>query len=301
MHHGQSTQRFISFYPAYIDDIVVTGTTEEEHLKNLDEVLGRLGRAGARLKKSKCRFLAPQIEYLGHLIDAEGLHQTPAKVKAIMDAPAPQNITEVRSFLGLVNYYGNFVPNLSSNLCPLYSLLQKTSPWSWSSVHEECFKQAKRTLSSPKLLVHYDPEKKLSLACDASPYGIGAVLTHQMKDGSEQPISLCLAHCLLRRRNTPKLTRKPGLSIIFGVTKFHQYLYGRSFTLFTDHKPLTHLFHPSKAVPQMASGRIQRWGLMLSGYSYQIEYKKSVDHANADALSHLPLPCDQIDAPILSR
>ena len=109
----------------YIDDILVTGQSEQEHLNTLEDVLTRLDEAGLRLKKAKCSFLQPSVEYLGHNISADGLRPTQEKVRAIADAPAPRNVTQLRSFLGLVNYYGKFLPNLSSTLAPLHRLLQK--------------------------------------------------------------------------------------------------------------------------------------------------------------------------------
>ena len=272
----------------YIDDIVVTGATDEEHLRNLDNVLDRLREAGVRLKKEKCIFQANQVEYLGHLINAEGLHPSPSKVKAVIDAPTPTNLTELRSFIGLVNYYRKFIPNLSTELSALYLLLQKDKAWSWGVKEDLCFNKAKTILTSPTLLVHFNPEKQLVLSCDASPYGIGAVLAHQLDADSQKPI------CYASRTLSPAEKKysqldKEALAIVFGVTKFHQYLYGRCFTLLTDHKPLTSLFNPSRSVPQMASARIQQWALTLGTYNYKIHYRKGKDHGNADCLSRLPL------------
>ena len=172
----------------YLDDILITGKTTKEHIKNLDEVLQRLQTAGLRLKSSKCLFMAPSVEYLGHVIDSAGLHPTKAKVKAITEAPAPRNVTELRSFLGLINYYGKFLPNLSSTLAPLYQLLQQNTQWQLGDSQVTAFNTAKEALQSSTLLVHYDSSKPLTLACDASPYGIGAVLSHRFEDGSEKPI-----------------------------------------------------------------------------------------------------------------
>ena len=151
---------------AYLDDIVVTGTSEEEHLHNLEKLLRRLEEAGVRLKREKCVFFATQVEYLGHLIDKDGLHPSPSKVKAVKDAPTPSNLTELRAFLGLINYYRKFIPNVSTELSTLYSLLQKDNQWSWGP-KEECFQKAK-SLMSPTLLVHFNPNKPLILSCDAS-------------------------------------------------------------------------------------------------------------------------------------
>ena len=121
----------------YIDDILVTGTTDAEHIANVEEVLRRLEAAGMRLKKSKCAFMLREVEYLGHRITAEELRPTPAKTQAIVSAPTPQNASQLKSFLGLVNYYAKFLPNLSNILAPLYALLQKQVEWSWGKAQEE--------------------------------------------------------------------------------------------------------------------------------------------------------------------
>ena len=281
----------------YLDDIVVTGSTEEEHLRNLEEVLRRLTEAGVHLKKDKCVFLASQVEYLGHLIDKDGLHPGSAKVEAVKDAPSPSNLSELRAFLGLINYYRKFIPNLSSELSLLYALLQKSSQWCWGPEEEECFKKAKALLASPSLLAHFDPTKQLILSCDASSVGVGAVLAHQAADGSSRPI------CYASRTLSPAEKKysqldKEALSIIFGVTKFKQYLFGRQFILFTDHKPLIYLFHPHRSVPPIVSARIQRWALILGAYSYEIRYRPGKEHGNADGLSRLPLPDSPQEVPV---
>lgn len=174
----------------YIDDILVTGQTEAEHLENLDEVLGRLEKAGVRLKK-KCSFLLPEVEYLGHVLSAQGLQPSPKNVKAIQAVPRPKDVTQLKSFLGMVTYYLKFLPQLSNTLSPLYILLQKGTEWKWAKEQEAAFTKVKKQLVSPVLLVAFDPEKELLLQCDASPYGIGAVLAHKDLQGTERPIAYC--------------------------------------------------------------------------------------------------------------
>ena len=172
----------------YLDDILITGTTPDEHLHNLDLVLNQLQSAGLRLKSKNCSFMLPSVEYLGHVIDSVGLHPTQAKVKAIKEAPNPQIVAELCSFLGLINYYGKFLPNLSATLAPLYKLLKQSTHWWWKELQITAFQKAKDVLQSSSLLVHYDSTKPLRPACDASPFGIGAVISHRFEDGSEQPI-----------------------------------------------------------------------------------------------------------------
>lgn len=272
----------------FLDDILITASTKEVHLKRLRAVLSRLEHYGVRAKLSKCRFLQKSVEYLGHRIDQEGLHPTQEKVEAIVGAPKPSNLTELRSFLGLLNYYGRFLKNLSSVLQPLHALLKKEEKWSWSPACDEAFQKGKDMLLNSTALVHYDTDKPLRLACDASPYGVGAVISHVMDNGEERPIAFASRTLTEAERKYAQI-EKEALAIIYGVRKFHKYLYGRKFTLITDHKPLLAILGPKSAVPTLAALRMQRWALILMAYSYDLEYKKSADHFNADAMSRLPL------------
>lgn len=115
----------------YIDDILVTGATKQEHLNNLEKVLDHLEQAGIQLKREKCSLMLPKVKYFGHVIDKDGLTPSEAKTRAIVNAPAPRNVTELRSLLGLVNYYRKFLPSLSNRLAPLYKLLKKRVPFHW--------------------------------------------------------------------------------------------------------------------------------------------------------------------------
>ena len=239
----------------YLDDIIITGTTKEEHLKMLNLILERLQSAGLHLNRTKCFFLQPSLDYLGHRLDEHGIHPTQEKVRAIRDAPEPKNITELRSFLGLINYYGKFLSNLSMTLSPLYILLNKKQKWEWSTAQAQAFKLAKEALQADSLLVHYDTEKPLILACDASQYGIGAVLSHVMPDQQERPIAYISRTLTPAEKNYSQL-EKEALAIIFTVRKFHKYIYGRHFVIESDHRPLSFLFDEKKRVPQMASARI---------------------------------------------
>ncbi|XP_061570028.1 uncharacterized protein K02A2.6-like [Cololabis saira] len=279
----------ISLTAVYLDDILVTGVDEADHLKNLNEVLSRLEEAGLRLKRSKCAFMQKEVEYLGHRVDVQGLHPVEKKVKAILNAPAPTSVTELKAYLGLLNYYNKFLPNLATLLAPLHELLRKEVRWTWQKKQEEAFQNSKTLLNSADVLVHYSAERELVLSCDASPYGVGAVLSHRMDDGSERPLSF-MSRTLSPAEKRYSQLDKEGLAVMFGIKKFHKYLYGRVFTIYTDHKPLISLFNVRKPIPQMGSPRVQRWAVTLSAYEYNIVYKPGKHHANADALSRLPLP-----------
>ena len=160
--------------------------------------------------------------------------------------------------------------------------------WKWTDECTKAFKEAKRQLVSANVLTHYNPTLPINLAADASAYGIGAVISHVLPDGSEKPLSFASRTLTSAEKNYSQLDKK-ALSLIFGVCKFHQYLYGRKFTLITDHKPLTATFGSKKGIPSLAAACLQRWGLLLSGYDYNICFKPTENHSNADGLSRLPL------------
>ncbi len=271
----------------YIDDILVTGSSKEEHLQNV-EVLRRLQKYGIRAKRAKCSFMSDKVEYLGHRIDSEGLHTMVGKVEAISQAPTPRNVQELRSFLGLLHYYGKFLPSLATLLHPLNRLLRDGQNWTWTKECTNAFDAAKKLLVTAPVLTHYDPLLPLKMAGDASAYGLGAVISHVYPDGSERPIAYASRTLTNAEKNYPQIERE-ALSLVYGIKKFHQYLYGRRFVLVTDHKPLTTLLGPKKGVPPLAAARLQRWALLLSAYSYEIEWKPTSEHANADGLSRLPL------------
>ena len=178
------------------------------------------------------------------------------------------------------------MPNLATSLAPLYKLPQK---WQWDTEQENAYKEAKHLLTVAQILTHFESDKPLVLACDTSPYGVGAVLSHIVDGNKEKPIAYASRSLSTAECNYSQLD-KEALAIVFGVTRFHQFVYGRQFTLYSDHKPLIHIFGETKSVPAMASARIQCWALTLDAYSYSIKFKKGSLHGNADALSRLPLP-----------
>ena len=133
----------IPYVVAYIDDILATGRHDEKQLRILEQVLAHLQEYGLRLKKEKCSFMKSSVEYLGHIVDKDGLRATPAKVKAITNAPEPRNVHELRSFLGLVNYYGKFIHHLSTVTQPLNQLLCKGILWKWTRRCQQAFQELK--------------------------------------------------------------------------------------------------------------------------------------------------------------
>lgn len=291
----EETLRGLPNTVVFLDDICVTGKDRETHKKNLRAVIERLAGMGLTVKLNKCNFLQESVSYLGFIIDKHGLHPDMSKVEAIVRAPRPTNVTQLKAFLGLINYYGKFVPNLSTLLHPLYALLKKDQAWEWSTNCEHAFSEVKTILASDKVLCHYDASLPLVLSVDSSAYGIGAVLAHAYPDGSERPIS-CASRTLTDAEINYSQLDKEALAIMYGVQKHHQYIYGRSFTLKTDHKPLVFIFGPKGGIPQTAASRLQRWAAKLAAYDFKIKYVASKCNGNADALSRLPLEGVALDA-----
>lgn len=280
----------------YLDDILIAGSTRTEHNNTLSAVLERLQKAGFRLKRSKCDFFKSSVVFLGHEISQEGIRPIREKVAAVLDAPYPTSIEELRSFSGAVNFYAKFLPNLSGVMAPLYELLQKEVSWHWGKEQQSAFQKVKQMLASSYLLVPYDNRRPLLLSVDASPYGLGAVLAHRFMDGSEKPIAFASRSLNKAERNYSQLD-KEGAALVFGVKKFRNYLLGRHFEIFTDHKPLLGLFDGARAVPALASSRLQRWALLLEAYSYTMRFRPGKENSNADMLSRLPLKGTEPERP----
>ena len=200
----------------YLDDILVTGDSEEEHLSNLEKVFDRLNEAGLRIKLSKCEFMKPSVQYLGHRNDRAGLHLLADKVEAIQNAPASKSVRELKACLRLLTYYSKFLPNMSIKLHPLYRLLRKNTPFIWGDSQGKAFEESKSQLSTSSFLAHFDTTLPLILACDASAYGIGVVLAHRFPHGSEKLIGYASRTLNSAERNYSQL-EKEGLACVFGI------------------------------------------------------------------------------------
>ena len=272
----------------YLDDILVAGVNEEDHLANLAMVFEKLQAAGFKLNKRKCKFQQDSVTYLAHVIDKEGLRPTDEKLKAIRDATAPSDVSSLKSFLGLIMFYSKFLPHHSTVLAPLNKLLQKDVKWKWGDREQKSFKNAKKMLLESETLVHYDGCLPLYLSCDASSYGAGAVLCHFI-EGQYRPIAFASVTLTPAQKNYSQID-KEAFSIIFGLQKFHQFLAGREFTIISDHKPLLALFDPHRQTSPHVSARLQRWKLLLASYKYKIVFRGTKSHLDADGMSRVPLP-----------
>ena len=280
-----------------IDDVIVSAGSEEEHLQRLEEVLKRFSEAGLRLQRKKCQFGAASVVYLGHHISAEGVKPTTDKVSAIDRAPEPKNLKELKAWLGLVNYYAKFMKNLATKLAPLYRLLKREQPWEWGPDQKKAFESTKAMLKSPTMLAHFDETAPVILACDASPVGVGCVLSIVDKNRDERPVAF-YSRSLTETERRYSQTDREGLAVVAGLARFNYYLTGREFTIRTDHKPLLGMIGENKPLSLMASPRVTRWAMLLSGYKYKMEYVPGIKQGHCDGLSRLPMSAGSPELPV---
>lgn len=270
----------------FLDDVVVTGGSDKEHFERLEQVFAVLEKAGLKLNKVKCQFFKNEITFLGYVINKDGLKKTDERIRSIRDAPEPTNVTEVRAFAGLVNYYARFVEGLANLMSPIYQLLKKGAKFVWSKTCSDAFRKIKDEICRDVTLTHFDPNADLILTCDASNVGVSAVLSQKGKDGVERPVAFA-SRILHTSEKNYSVIDKEALAIMYGVNKYFLYLVGNRFAIRTDHKPLLSLFHPQKGIPTIAASRMQRWAHFLSSFSYTIGHVRSQSNV-ADFSSRFP-------------
>lgn len=280
--------RDIEGVSVFLDDIRITAPDDQTHYKRLEQVLSRLESYNIRVNYEKCCFMENKIEYCGYTIDKNGIHKSKQKIEAIQNAKIPTNKSEVRALVGLINYYGRFLQNLSNTLHPLYNLLKDGVHFVWNTNCQKAFDAVKKEIVSERVLAHFDPKLPIILATDASPYAVGAVISHVYSDGTERPIQFASQTLTTVQQKYAQMD-KEAYSIIFGIKRFYYYLYGRKFILYTDNKPLLHILTPSKQLSMLTTTRMQHYALYLQNFQYEIKYKNTKLHSNADAMSRLPV------------
>ncbi|XP_076062417.1 uncharacterized protein LOC143037752 [Oratosquilla oratoria] len=266
----------------FVDDVLVHTQTFEEHMVVLRKVLEKLAAVGMTVKPSKTELGQTVIQYLGHTVGNGRCGCQDDKVKKIREAPTPTTKKQVRSFVNLVGYYRQFIPEFAAVALPLHNLLKKSAPnrVSWGETEERAFHKLKSYLCSSPILQLPNPRKPFTLRTDASQDAVGAVLL-QEQDGWLYPVAYHSRKLRAAERNYSTIEREL-LGIVDGIKKFQFYLYGGKFVLETDHMPLEHL-KPSKT----ANARLTRWGLYLQQFDYTLRYIKGSENLGADLLSRL--------------
>ncbi|VDI26645.1 Hypothetical predicted protein, partial [Mytilus galloprovincialis] len=280
------------FVLVYVDDILIFSQTFEDHLNHLSQVFDRLRHANLKLHPSKCHFAVKEIMFLGHIISREGVKVDPAKTSAVSKFPTPQTQKQLRSFLGMANYYRRFIKDHSKIVFPLNSLLHKDQPvkLKWTPKCQTAFDTIKHALVNAPVLSYPDLDKPFILTCDASDTAIAFVLGQLNSDNKEYAIAYGNKSLTKEERNYTT-SEKECLAILKGVETFRPYLANSAFTVITDHNALVWL----KSAKH--TGRLSRWALKLQDLNFDIIHRPGKSNVVADCLSRVPNPfrATQID------
>ena len=272
----------------YLDDIIISSKTPEEHISRLHKVFQKLDEAGLRLKPSKCEFFRDWLEYLGHVVSSKGIETNPKKIAAIINWPRPGNITQIRSFLRFCNYYRKFIRGYTQVAKPLYQLLteenakKKTNEVEWTEQCEQAFSKLKDICSDTPILAYADYSKCFKVYTDASEQGLGMVLYQDQDDGTTRVIAYASRN-LSKSEKRYHSSKLEFLALKWSVCeRFHEYLYGGKFQVYTDSNPLTYVLTTTKLD---ATG--QWWVTSLANYDFTIHYRSGKQNTEADALSRI--------------
>lgn len=271
----------------YIDDIIVIGCSVKHHLQNLENVFKKLQHFNLKLNLDKCNFFCADVTFLGHHVSRHGILPDKSKHETIINYPTPNNVDDVRRFVAFCNYYRRFIPYFSEIAAPLNALLKKNAKFIWSDECKNAFSTLKDKLISPQILKFANFNKKFILCTDASKVACGAVLS-QPYGNIDLPISY--ASRTLTKGEQNKSTIEQELTAIhWAITYFRPYLYGRRFTVRTDHRPLVYLF--SMKDP---SSKLTRMRIDLEEFQFDIEYVKGKENVGPDALSRIVIDSERL-------
>ena len=262
------------------DDTVIFSKTIHEHMARLEALFQRTRELGLKFNLDKCCFLMHEISFFGLIVGRDGVKMDPSKVDALKSSRSPSSASELKSFLGLATFCSRFIPNFSTLTGPLRELLKLNVTFKWTEIHEKAFNNLKYMLSSHTCLTYFDTTKTCKLITDASDFGVGAVLI-QTHNGCDKPIAFASKSLtILEKKYTT--TEKECLALVFGIQKFHNYLFGKPFIAYVDHKPLESLNNCNKR----AGARIERWLMILQSYQFTVVHKPGSENI-ADCLSRL--------------
>jgi len=268
-----------------MDDLLIYGSSQEEHDKNLENVMKRCQEKNIKLNIKKCQFKVQEVKYMGHTVTAQGLKPDDNKIEAIKAMQSPKDKKGLQEILGMVTFLARWVPNLSTVTAPMREMLENDVIFEWGDAQEKSFKKVKELLTSAPVLKYYDVTKPVQLTCDSSQYGLGSCLLQEGKPVGYASKSLTDAQTRWSQME------KELLAIVEGCEKFHYYIFGREVEVLTDHKPLEMILRkPLHKAPL----RLQKLLLRLQKYNPTVRYVKGKD-------LHLAAPCSLHVADALSR
>ena len=268
---------------AFIDDIAVHSEQWELHLKHIDRVLTKIGESGLKLKISKCKFAQKKVKYLGHIVGGNTHTPDPEKVSAVANLMFPATKRQMKSLMGLISYYRNYIPNLADIAKPLTDMTKRNGPCNLTPGENEmpAFHLLKQKLINAPILRCPDFDKPFIIQADASKYAIGSCLAQEF-DGEEHPIAFASAKLTGSQLNWSTVERE-GYAIIHALKKFDNYIYGREIKIVTDHNPLTYITDTAPENPKLV-----RWKLSLQRYNtVSVSHRSGSSNGNCDALSRL--------------
>ena len=271
------------------DDIAIFGRTEAEHDHNLRQLMETARREGLVFNSQKCEIKTDHIEFFGSVYTANGIRPDPKKVEDVHQMPTPQDKDDLQRCLGLFTYMASYIPNYAERASTLRDLLKKDVPFLWQDDHQHAFDELKRSIDPESCLKYFDPREETTLEVDASQKGLGACL---LQGG--RPIAFASKSLSPAQANYSNIERET-LALVFGVTRFHTYLFGKMFTVETDHKPLEMIW---KKPLGSAPPRLQRILIKIQGYDCQVRYKPGKNMVISDTLSRLPNPSKRQDVPL---
>ncbi|CAH1229798.1 RTL1 [Branchiostoma lanceolatum] len=270
---------------AYLDDVIVFTATIDDHLRVLQNVFDRFRRAGLKLNPAKCHFARHEVTFLGHVVSHHGISPDPNNTSRVENWPTPVSQKDVRSFLGLASFYRKFVPSFATVADPLTRLTDKNQRFQWTESCQAAFNTLKRLLTHTPVLSFPDFRHEFVLATDASTTGIGAVLC-QDHAGTRHVVAYASKTLSKSQRGWSTYDRE-FWAMVWAIRNFRPYLYGRRFTLLTDHRPLLSCLKTPLG-DGIAQSRRSRWAIELSTYDFSIEYRPGTANNDADALSRRP-------------
>ena len=262
----------------YLDDVIVFAKDMDTHLQRLGEVLKRLQQAGLKLKPSKCNLFADRVDYLGHVVSREGVSTDPRKVDAVSAWPTPRHQKDVRALLGTTGYYRRFIPGYTERAKPLTNLISPNVRFEWTAECDSAFDDLKSALTTAPVLAYPDYTQPFIVDTDASNVGTGAVLG-QVQDGEERVIAY-YSKSLSKEEQNYCATRKELLAIIKAIKHYRPHIWGRKFTVRTDHASLIWLLKSSQP-----KGQVARWLETLADFEFEVVHRPGAKHNNADGLS----------------
>ena len=272
----------------YLDDIIIFSKNPDEHITRLEGVFENLAKAGLKLKPSKCKFFCSSLKYLGHIVSRDGIATDPKKIKAIRNWPHPKTVTDIRCFTGFKNYYCKFRKGYAKITRKLHELTSgdnakhKNQKVDWNIRCYDSFEALKSICSECPVLAYADYTKPFVLHTDASTTGLGAVLYQKQEDGKERVITYA-SRTLNRSERNYDAHKLEFLALKWAITdRFHEYLYGATFDVYTDNNPLTYILSTAKLD---AMGH--RLVASLGPYNFVLHYKPGKLNCDADALSHI--------------